>query len=387
MKMQKLFLTVSALLLFSACNSLSHTLDLNTDKDTKESLTPINSHSDSENSEGFPNSFPADTPLGESLDVPFFILEEEPQISHLAVSPDGQQFAIADHSNDQVSIYSTIDSSYHLEKTIDVPSPGLVRWSPDGKVLGIASFDNRLRTYSYPQGVLIAEVRASEGYAPDFQWSTDGEWIMVLVRQPSSGRGEIFARLYQTAFLILVKEYRLPSGWEPNGTVLNFDWNRDEPEKMQMLVRTEYGLFFMNGDDTNISYLDFPALDPLSIFEIHWIAADRFIAVSCSEVLKSCVHVVEKNEIIPINPAEDYTVLTNAVIDPERRWIAFLHHFTSLTVYTINPMLSEIIGEYAISGGNQFTKLTYNPQLQQVYVYDWGKPFLRVINSFWDDKR
>ncbi|WP_344881373.1 hypothetical protein, partial [Nonomuraea antimicrobica] len=98
-------------------------------------------------------------------------------------APDGERVAIAEESGIQVYGLDGVPARYTRLR----PSPGLLRFSPDGRLL-VSTDSDRVRVWRLADGTLLAErqLPASADRPARAALSGDGRWLRVL-----AGRGTV----------------------------------------------------------------------------------------------------------------------------------------------------------------------------------------------------
>lgn len=77
------------------------------------------------------------------------------------------------------------------------------------------------------------------------EWSSDGRYIFTLTGSPFFDPENVIGRLYESEGLRFAKEYYYPKDQIGFQTPLTFDWDRDNPEEANVLIRTNYDFFYI----------------------------------------------------------------------------------------------------------------------------------------------
>ena len=64
--------------------------------------------------------------------------------------------------------------------------------------------------------------------------------------------------------------------WRP----VSFDWNKDSPEKMQLLIRVSHDVAYYDKVTNEFRYFDFPNLTEFGYLGIYWLENDEFLIIN-----------------------------------------------------------------------------------------------------------
>ena len=97
-------------------------------------------------------------------------------VTSVSFSPDGDWLAASD--GDNISIWSLADvTEPYAHFSADAVAVWTVAWSPLGRVVASAGYENYLRIWSAPEGELMCEVEAHDLHIYDLAFSPDGTRI------------------------------------------------------------------------------------------------------------------------------------------------------------------------------------------------------------------
>lgn len=194
-------------------------------------------------------------------------------------SPDGFLFATGGING--LSIYSFVGEEPILIQTRKVLGDiEFVRWSPNGKLIALSSTDKFLYLYDINKQEIINWRSVGSYHAPYMEWSSDGRFIFTLTGSPFFDAENVIGRLYETEGLRFVKEYYYPKPQLGFQTPLTFDWDRDNPEEAQVLVRTNYDFLYLDGKNDKSISLEFSNLSPNFYKEVFWLDQKNFLALN-----------------------------------------------------------------------------------------------------------
>lgn len=313
----------------------------------------------------------------------------ETPILESAISSTGKYLAIV--SGSEIIIYTISGMDLEIFASAKINGAVHVRWRPDETQIAIGSNDKNIYFYDVQKEMIVYKTQVSDNGSPYFEWSNDGNWIMAIVNQPTLDSSNVAARLYRVEDgLELVKELFFSTEdamkWRP----VSFDWNKDSPEKMQLLIRVSHDVAYYDKVINEFRYFDFPNLTEFGYLGIYWLENDEFLIINDVSDPTRSIYFVKENEIV--NDFLSDQVETSAisagwygVISDDKTSFASFEN-DSINIYRINDKELEYIGGVKVNDLSWEHRLMINWRTKQAYVYKWSdtKFIVYDISNFLD---
>lgn len=194
-------------------------------------------------------------------------------------SPDGSLFATVGING--LKIYSFVNKEpFLIQERKFLGHIEFVRWSPDGKLIALGSTDKYLYLYDIDKQEITNWRNVGSYHAPYMEWSSDGRYIFTLTGSPFFDPENVIGRLYESEGLRFAKEYYYPKDQIGFQTPLTFDWDRDNPEEANVLIRTNYDFLYLDGENEKSTSFKFDNILPNSYTEVFWIGQKNFLALN-----------------------------------------------------------------------------------------------------------
>ena len=289
-------------------------------------------------------------------------------------SPDGTLFATG--GNNGLNIYSFVSEEPILIQTKKfLGDIEFVRWSPDGKLIALSSTDKFLYLYDINKQEIINWRSVGSYRTPYMEWSSDGRFIFTLTGSPFFDAENVIGRLYETEGLRFVKEYYYPETPFGYQTPLTFDWNRDNPEEAQLLVRTGYDFFYFDGENLKSTYLEISDISPNFDMEVFWLGQKNFLALNYyskeeATIFVSDGKVVSKLSVPISSDANNQGNIYNSTLNRSKDLIISFGG-TGILFHCIGEKELVYLGAIQYSEFHISDRLIVNWERKDAYVHKW----------------
>lgn len=299
----------------------------------------------------------------------------ETPILESAISSTGKYLAVV--SGSEIIIYTISGMNPEIFASAKINGAVHVRWRPDETQIAIGSNDKNIYIYDVQKEMILYKTQVSDNGSPYFEWSNDGNWIMAIVNQPTLDSRNVAARLYRVEDgFELAKELYFSTKnamkWRP----VSFDWNKDSPEKMQLLIRVSHDVAYYDKAINEFRYFDFPNLTEFGYLGIYWLENDEFLIINDVSDPTRSIYFVNGNEIVNdflSDQAETSAVSAgwHGVISDDKTSFASFEN-NSINIYRINNKELEYIGGVKVNDLSWEHRLMINWRTKQAYVYKWS---------------